>query len=158
MGNKGGRKPKPTGIKIADGTFRADRHGDPTSEVHQEPLSEIPEVPQQLQETGREKWLAAVNAMIGLGILEERYLPTLLVYGQAWDRKVKAELKLEEDGEYSHTMSGTIVKHPAFGVIKDCEDRICRILSELGFTPSSSSSVHKTAQKKGGIAARGKTG
>lgn len=157
MKGKAGRKPKPTSIKIADGTYRKDRHGDPASEVHQEPLKEIPEVPPQLNETGREKWLNVANAMLGLGILEERYLPILLIYGQAWDRKTHAEMTMEEDGEFIHTEKGAVFKHPAFSVIKDCEDRICRIVSELGFTPSSSSSVHKTAVKKTGIASRGKT-
>ena len=157
MGKRGPKK-IPTAIKLAEGTLRKDRDGDPETEIRQIPLEQIPDVPQVLEEEGRKRWFELCGHLFECGILEPRYLQNVQICCEAWDRKVRAAEKIAEQGEYITLMTGAVIKHPALLVIKECDDRICRVNAEMGFTPSSSSAVHKQGPKKGGIAARGKTG
>lgn len=155
MAGKRGRPRKPTEIKIADGTYRKHRDKGRGKEVKQQALEGIPDPPEHLGETGRVKWIEAASWLLQCGILEPRYLHSLLLYGEAWDRKERAENAVREQGEYLTTFTGGMQKHPAMNVIREAFDQIHKLHGQFGFTPSASASIHQIQQtKKTGVSSR----
>src|SRR3990167_4162210 len=121
MGKRGTR-PTPTAVKLARGTHRPDRHGDPDSEPHGALLGSVPVAPETLGEVGGAKWQEWGQHLASLGLLEQRYLDALEMYCRAWDRLAEYERILREDGEFVKTTKGYVCRHPAATGAKQARD------------------------------------
>ena len=87
---KSGRPPKPDAIRIAEGTYRKDRHGDPESKPKPQGLSKRPTL--TLPES-RAFWNEYVPKLVELGIAKETDAPRLQMLAESWGllrRAVKA--------------------------------------------------------------------
>lgn len=144
-----GRKGIPDAIKMARGTFRADRAS--KSSVPSVPMQERPKAPESLDEIGRVKWEELVDQFIFLKLLERRFLDGMEMYCRAWDRLAHYEAAYK-DNEFTTVESGYVCAHPAIGLAKQARDDIRRYQVEFGFTPSSAKGVNATAPtKKAGV-------
>src|SRR4051812_285436 len=108
---KGGRKPRPTALKIASG-MRADRvpAGEPVAP------SGAPERPGWLDDFGKEGWDRAVAAVERLNLLSVVDGDALTVYAAAYSRWRHALGSIEADGLTLEGAHGGRVVNPAVGI------------------------------------------
>lgn len=143
-----GRPRKPTAIKILDGTFREDRHGD---EPKIEALTSLPKPPSSLGKEGKRRWKTEGEQLLAKGILSVTDLPALEVYCAAWDEVQHCADVLSKQGEYSMRDNGTMAAHPAIRRKGEALDRIRAYQREFGMTPSSRTGVKAQKTDESGV-------
>ena len=119
LGNRGGRPPTPTSLKLLQGTFRADRH---TADDIKAPPMDL-EPPRELTGVAKAKWMKLAVQLDALGVLKQTDRDALEAYCLLWTRWKK----LEHDSKRDPTLIGDMVK--VFVQVKS-------LMSELGLTPS----------------------
>lgn len=149
-----GRKPIPTALKIARGTYRQDRHGDPDSQPAPDVLTKVPTAPRTLGKVGRKKWKDTAGKLIVLGLLTPVDLDALEIYCAAWDELAICDAELEKTGAYFTADSGYMGQHPVVNRRFKAIDNIRRFMTEFGMTPSSRTSVQVTTPPKSGVRTR----
>jgi P27 family predicted phage terminase small subunit len=137
---KAGRKPKPTALKLLEGT-RKDR----VNPSEPPRLDGEPEVPSFLDGEARAEWSRMVANLRKLGILSVAHAPTLALYCQQYSRLVKAEAEIAKQGETITGAHGGVALNPYVRIAQDCSNFCARALSEFGLSPSSSSRITSTA-------------
>lgn len=144
-----GRKPLPVELKLARGTLRKGRDGDPAERPKGVALSVVPDPPEALGEMGLIRWKETCARLISMGVFEDRYLHSVEMYCRAWDALSEAEKVIKEEGMYYVVGdNGARAKHPAATEAKNARDEIRRYQVEFGFTPSSSSAVKSKSGNK----------
>jgi P27 family predicted phage terminase small subunit len=144
-----GRKPLPVELKVARGTDRKDRDGDPASRPKGAVLSVIPDPPECLNDIGRVRWEETCRRLQTMGVLEDRYLQSVEAYCLAYEALAAANAVIAEEGMYYiFGKNNAIAKHPAATEAKNSRDEIRRYQIEFGFTPSSASTVKSKAPNK----------
>jgi P27 family predicted phage terminase small subunit len=139
MGKRGPRR-TPTAVKVARGTHRKDRDGDPSLEPQPEKIG-APAAPTGLGKIGRAKWKQLAPRLSKLGLLTEQDLEALSLLCEAYDEKESCEKTLKKEGDYYLTASGLIRVHPAVTRLQRCIDRIRNLMASFGMTPSDRSSM-----------------
>lgn len=134
MGKRGPKR-TPTSVKIARGTHRKDRDGDPALEPQPEQIA-APPPPAHLGKVGRGKWQDLAPRLARIGLLTEADVEALTLLCEAFEEKATCEAKLTEDGEYYWTESGYCGVHPAVSRLQRTIDRIRKLLAAFGMTPS----------------------
>ncbi len=142
-----GRKPKPTKLKVLQGTSRPDRvnPNEPT------PNPEIPSAPEHLSRYALMEWGRITEELHRLGLVSSIDRAALSAYCQTYARWREAEEQLiGKDGTptlVTETANGTIIQHPLVGVANKALELMHKFLVEFGMTPSSRSRVPAKEEK-----------
>lgn len=113
MGKRGPRK-APAIVKIARGTARADRDGDPVLAPKVSAIADCPSPPDGLGEDGRDYWIIQMPLMIQAAYFSSLDVKAFERCCRAVDEVAKCDRILLEEGEYSVSGdSGYISQHPA---------------------------------------------
>jgi P27 family predicted phage terminase small subunit len=131
-----GRKPKPTGLKVINGTFRSDRN----SEAEPFPSGDLKDAPSHFAPEQVEIWDYAIsNAPRGL--LKCLDMSTLEVWVVACSIHRDAVKKVAKIGQVVKTPLGFPVVNPYLSNANKQAQIMLKAAAELGFTPSSRSRV-----------------
>lgn len=145
MGRRGPR-PTPTGLKIASGTHRADRHG--AVKDTQGGVISLPEPPETLGDAGRTAWVRFGTVAESLGLLEPRFLGALERLCDAYDRLAWASEDIGAKGRVQLSETGYECPRPSVAIEKEARDEIRRYLIEFGWTPAAAANVKITRESK----------
>jgi len=138
-----GRRPKPTAVKKAQGTYRPDRA------IGNEPTATTgTTAPKFLDKIAKAEWLRVMRAAKQLGTITKLDRGILTVYCQEWSVFVRASKVCDEEGLIIVKDNGDLVRHPAFDVADKAAGRLRLAAQELGFTPSARSKVHGDQKPK----------
>lgn len=130
-----GRKPKPTAIKLLDGT-RADRIN------RNEPRSTgAPVRPTWLDREAAKEWDRIVPILQEMQVLSKIDGPMLAIYCQAHSDYQQARKKLKSLGSVTPTGAGGVKPSPYLQIARDARAEMARILVEFGGTPVSRSRI-----------------
>ncbi len=134
----GGRKPKPTALKVLAGNpgHRA------LNASEARPRVLMPKCPAVLQGEARSEWRRISRKLFAAGLLTELDGAALTAYCLAWGRLVDAEQKLREFGHVIKAPSGYLVPSPYLAIANKAQEQMVRILVEFGMTPASRSRIH----------------
>ena len=140
-----GRPKKPVALKILQGTFRADRDGDPSHAVIGDGT---PEMPKDLTGEAKKLWEQIVPGLVALGIAKAADTLALsqacrmyAEYRRAWKEVVKIPVILPA---WSQTIYGA----------NSLWTRIDSILSRFGMTPADRAKLRIEPGKKPTVQAR----
>lgn len=139
MGKRGPKK-APTEVKIARGTHRKDRDGDPTLEPKPEQAA-APKPPAHLKASGRAKWSDLAPRLARVGLLSEIDLDALALLCEAFDEKAHCEKVLAKEGEYFTQDNGYVGAHPAISRLHRAIGRIQKLMAAFGMSPSDRSGL-----------------
>ncbi len=128
-----GRKPKPTALKMLEGTYRKDRASG--KEPEPGPLTGNP--PAHLNKEAKKHWKETFKLLAGVGVLTEMDADTLSLYCESKARWVYAKKKLEKDGLVITTQSGFPVQSPWLQICNKSHENMLKLAIEFGMTPSS---------------------
>jgi P27 family predicted phage terminase small subunit len=128
-----GRPPKPTALKILQGTYRPDRSN--PGEVYPD-LPPNLQPPEWLPEDAARKWSALAPILSRNGLLTECDLDTLALYCQTWARWRDAEDALSRDGATTTAQSGYQQVSAWVTIAKQCRADLLRLSDRLGLNPS----------------------
>lgn len=132
-----GRKPKPTEMKKLEGNpgKRALNNKEP------KPEKAIPDCPQHLKGPARTEWSRITKELFTLGVLSRVDRASLVAYCQAWADYVNACKRVEKEGAVIISDKGGMYQNPWVSIKNSSMDRMVRISSEFGMTPSSRSRI-----------------
>lgn len=128
-----GRKMKPTALKELAGNpgKRALNNQEP------KPKSQIPICPPHLKGVARTEWTRITKELHALGVLSLLDRAALVAFCTAWSDYVHACKMVEEEGAVITSEKGGLYQNPWVGIKNSSMDRVVRISSEFGMTPSS---------------------
>lgn len=128
-----GRKPKPTNLKVLQGTFRPDR----ANKNEPKPDPGIPEPPECLSPVALEKWKAITPELEVLGLLTQIDGDAIARYCQHYAIWVEAMTQLQKTGLVVRTKEGNPIQSPYLGIANRANDILAKLEAEFGMTPSS---------------------
>lgn len=133
-----GRRPKPTKLKLLQGTQRSDRVN------RQEPNSklEIPSCPRHIQGESRREWKRITKELGAVGLVTRVDRAAIGAYCEAYGRWSEAVSKLHEKGLLVKAPSGYPILNPYLSIINSALDQMRKFLTEFGMTPSSRTRIH----------------
>ena len=150
-----GRKPKPTNLKILEGTARKDR----VSALEPRPDPNLPAPPDHLSKDALVEWGRVSGQLYKLGLLSEIDRAALAAYCQAYGRWARAERELNEiDSLVDTTPNGMQQQHALVGIANKAMETMHKFLVEFGMSPSARTRVNaspKEDEKPKGFAALG---
>jgi len=132
-----GRPPKPTELKLLDGTFRADRDGDPST-VKAEGVAAPP---RGLSRESRAFWNEIVPGLVTAGLAKACDAPQLAAMCQWYARARKWERALDREKPSSKTHSMMVQVAIAW-------QNFDRVASRFGLTPSDRSKMRIAFKEK----------
>lgn len=142
---KSGRRPIPSAIK----KLRGNPGRRPLNENEPAPELVLPPAPASLSEVGKSKWDEMAIMLYNQGILTEMDLDMLHLYCEEWETYMYAQsnvarygLMLIKDGKTG------LFKNPYYGVSNQSKERLIKLASEFGMTPSSRSRVQTQKKNK----------
>jgi P27 family predicted phage terminase small subunit len=138
-----GRKPKPTAIKILDGT-----RGDRINRDEPSPAAGRPECPGHLDDVGRAEWERIVPQLEQLGVLTRVDGAALSLYCGAFAEMLAAEAAVREYGQLIQTGQGGRKANPAVAIARQARGQVHRLLVEFGLTPSSRSRLQASSHEQ----------
>src|SRR5690349_8932652 len=125
-------RPKPTEMRILEGTFRADRHVEvPVAAA----LSEVPPPPEDLNKHGQREWADKGAILLSCGLLQVRYLECLKRYcfaSEQFAAAKRAAKKAAAAGDRFIMARGSLVVHPSVREMKEWDIRCKQWLTEMG--------------------------
>ena len=129
---KRGPSPKPESVRLAEGTFRADRHG----RNNPKPAIAAIEAPAWLDDVAREKFAERVRVLQPLGLVTELDGDALAAYCQAWSEFRRAAELLADQDLASETKGGATRSNPLIATKNNAAKLIMQFGSRFGMTPS----------------------
>ena len=153
--------PKPLHKHLADGTFRADRHGNKEAIQSDPLLTVIPPVPRPHKtehKTFQGWWDYYAQQMIDAGILVARDLGALTMLCDAHEQLAKADAAIKRDGLYLTTEKGGTVAHPAVVRRENAKREIFAYQKELSLTVRARATAGPVVQDRTIPVAGGVTG
>jgi P27 family predicted phage terminase small subunit len=127
-----GKIPTPIAIHRAQGTYRADRHGNTP-----EPKPAIPKAPAWLDKEGKKLWRYFAPRLAEVRVVTELDQQCLAIYCSAAARLAKGEAAIAEKGEVVKSPAGFAQPNPWIGIIQKCQEVMLRYGQELGLSPAS---------------------
>lgn len=130
---KRGPKPKPTALRVFEGTRIRDpndRSGEPMADI-----SEAPEMPAWLGSYGEAEWSRMVPILSSIGCFTASDWTVFGQYCGALDRFHAAREDMAKTGMFLETEKGRIA-NPALKAVKEATDQIVRIGNMFGMSPS----------------------
>ena len=147
----------PTVVRIARGTQRKDRQGEPELEPQGAELKKMPAVPRLLGVAGKAFWKAEGPKLIQAGLLTELDIPQFRLLCELLDTKAKLEKIIKANGEYRETPEGWVT-HPAVGRLDRTLDRIRAFAKCFGMSPLDRSGMQLSRKRKTGVTTRQRSG
>ena len=139
-----GRKPKPTHLKLMQGTDRPDRILE--NEASPAIPTELPEPPDFLDEAGQKEWYRTGEELLTSGILSRIDLTALAAYCEQYSAWIEATRMVRKHGTViKMKTSDYLMLSPYLSVQKQAFTGMTRMLSEFGMTPSSRTRVRGDA-------------
>ena len=129
--DKRGRKKSIEEHKL-DGTFRYDRH---ENIVEGDPLKVLPDVPDNLTGRSRKEYKKLGNILVEKNILTTLDINLFEMYCIQFHIIEEAYQDIKNKGVMLEGSRGTMIKSPAFGVLKESIELQNRISAKFGFTP-----------------------
>ncbi len=138
-----GRIPKADAIKIAEGTFRADRAQ--IAPICASLLTAVPPAPSHLGELGDRIWKDICDLLLQRKQLDRSYLQAVEMWCDAYERRQQATDELRgrwvvECGEHAVEML-----NPLWSIFNRAETLIAKMQQQFGFDPLSHQRCGATA-------------
>jgi len=124
-----GRKPKPTALKLIQGTWRPDR----ANPFEPRPKPGIPPCPKFLQGDARKQYRKTARKLARIGLLTELDDMALSMLCQGWADYLEATDQVRK--------SGILVKSPYLVAANQALKKVRALLVEFGMTPGSRSRI-----------------
>lgn len=137
MGTRGPR-PKPTNMKLLQGTYRADR----ASSNEPAPPPAVPSCPSFLKGEARREWKRISKDLATLGLLTRIDRAALAGYCTAWETYVESDKEVRLNGRTTTTDKGNLVQHPELANRNRALEMMKAFLAEFGMTPASRTRIH----------------
>lgn len=131
-----GRKPKPTQLKVVQGTFRKDR----ANAREPKPSGDLTSAPVHFSDTQRELWDYAI-ANAPKGLLKMLDLSVLEIWVTACVFHREAAQKVATTGQIIKSPSGYPVMNPYMANMNKQAQIMLKAAAEMGFTPASRSRI-----------------
>jgi P27 family predicted phage terminase small subunit len=132
-----GRKPKPTHLKLVQGTMRKSRRND----REPKPGPGLPPCPDHLTEAAQTEWRRVAPLLAECGLLTTLDRAALAAYCQAWGRWVEAEQMIAAHGTLVRSPQGYPVASPYLRIAAVAMRQMHSLLAEFGMTPSARSRI-----------------
>ena len=132
-----GRKPKPTQLKVVQGTFRRDR----ANPSEPKPRKQLPPCPDFLEGTARKEYFRIGRKLQRIGVLTEVDDLALIGLCQSWAEYVEATEQVRKTGMLVKSPSGYPIFNPYVVLANQALKRVKAFLTEFGMTPSSRSRI-----------------
>ncbi len=132
-----GRKPKPTRLKLVQGT--PGKRPLPADEP--EPDVGLPPAPAHLSDAAKAEWDNIGGQLLELGLVTNIDAAALAVYCTAFARWAEAEEKLREFGMITKTPNGGLAQSPYLSIANRAMEQMMKALLEFGMSPSSRTRV-----------------
>lgn len=141
MGLRGPR-PKPTKLKLLEGTHRPDRvaANEPT------PDAALLACPKGLPPVARAEWNRVAPELHRLGLSAKIDRAALLGYVLSYARAMAAEKQLQEEGNTLTTSTGYLQAHPCVSIARNEWAAVRNFAGMFGFSPASRTRI-STPQK-----------
>lgn len=131
-----GRKPKPTHLKIVQGTIRKDR----ANKAEPKPVGDLSLAPTFFSEQQREVWDYAI-AHSPKGLLKQLDLSVLEVWVTACVFHREASAKVTLEGQVVTSPKGHMMTNPHMSNMNRQAQIMLKAAAEMGFTPASRSRI-----------------
>jgi P27 family predicted phage terminase small subunit len=141
-------------MHIAEGTYRADKHGDRDFEPLVE--LEIPPCPDDLQGAARTEWERITPLLKDMGVLALVDMSSVTGYCVSWARWREAEAQITEQGMIVRGPNGSPIQNPFLSVANQAMANLRAYGSELGLSPVARTRIKAQPKKKdaGGVMKR----
>lgn len=128
-----GRKPKPSKLKVLQGTNRPDRANpnEPT------PEEKIPSCPKHLNKQAKKEWHRVTKILDANKMITGLDMAALAAYCQMYGRWVEAEENLSKESMVVLSPIGYMMQSPYLSIANKCMEMMKSFLTEFGMTPSS---------------------
>jgi P27 family predicted phage terminase small subunit len=130
---KRGPAPKPTELKILEGTYRADR----AARNEPKPRVKIPSCPAWLQGEGRKEYFRVARLLMELRVITDADRTALAAYAQQYQRWIDAEDMIRKSGILIKSPNGFLMQNPCLPIANTALKNMQRLMSEFGLTPAS---------------------
>ncbi len=130
---KAGRRPKPTAIRILEGTQRGPAKREPSMPPG------VPPMPERLKvdAVAVEKWQELASILTKMGVLTTGDGEALATLCEVHSAEQSCLLQLRAGGAVMHTDLGGVKPNPAGPMYRSLVAMKASLLSEFGLTPSS---------------------
>ena len=135
-----GRKPKPTALKVIQGTYRPDR----ANPSEPRPRPGIPPCPKFLQGEAREAYRKTAKKLARIGLLTELDDMALSMLCQSWAEYLEATDQVRKTGMLVKSPNGFPVFNPYLVIANQAVKKVRSLLAEFGMSPSSRSRIAAT--------------
>jgi P27 family predicted phage terminase small subunit len=136
-----GRKPKPTNLKLIQGTYRMDR----ANPSEPKPRAEIPPCPGYLPGEARKQYQKTAKKLARIGLMTELDDMALAMLCAEWQQYLDATEQVKKSGILVKSPNGFPVLNPYLAVANQAIKRVRSLLAEFGMTPGSRSRIHAAA-------------
>jgi len=143
VGSRGPR-PKPSHIKLLEGTFRPDR----APKHEPKPPKGHPACPTGLGRVAKQEWRRIIPQLDEMGILAKCDRAVISAYCQTWQRWMELEKAVEEHGFTYTTAFGQVCQRPEVALASKAAALLKQLAAELGLSPSARSRVEVKDKKK----------
>jgi P27 family predicted phage terminase small subunit len=130
---KAGRRPKPSALRILEGTAKGPRKREPSAPIG------VPPIPERLKvdETALAKWHELAAILTGMGVLTTGDGEALATLCEVHAAEQSCLLQFRAGGAVMHTDLGGVKPNPAGPLYRSLVAMKASLLSEFGLTPSS---------------------
>ena len=132
-----GRKPKPTQLKVVQGTFRKDR----ANSSEPKPDNQLPPCPDFLEGRSRKEYFRIGRKLERIGVLTEIDDLALAGLCQSWAEYLEATEQVRKTGMLVKSPSGYPMLNPYVTLSNQALKHVKSFLTEFGMTPSSRTRV-----------------
>ncbi len=133
------RKAKPTALKILHGDF--EKNPQKRNKREPQPPRGRPACPQHLKGEARKAYKRCADLLAQMKVLTQADREALETYAQAYQKWRDALALVERDGMVIHGIDAlgnkTIKRNPADRAVLEYGNKMIKLLSEMGLTPSS---------------------
>jgi P27 family predicted phage terminase small subunit len=133
-----GRKPKPTNLKLIQGTYRSDR----ARPSEPKPRITIPPCPKFLQGEAQKLFKETAKKLARIGLMTELDDMALSMLCQAWQEYLEATEQVRKSGILVKSPNGFPVLNPYLTVANQALKKVRALLAEFGMTPGSRSRIN----------------
>ena len=139
---KAGRRPKPTALKILQGTNRGPAKREPSAPIG------VPPMPERLKvdQVAVDKWVELAEILSKMGVLTTGDGEALATLCEVHSAEQSCLLQLRAGGAVMHTDLGGVKPNPAGPMYRSLVAMKASLLSEFGLTPSSRTKLATKAE------------
>lgn len=135
---KRGPAPKPTHLKLMEGTYRPDR----AAKNEPKPEAARPSCPSWLGTEAKREWKRVVDELAVLGLLTSIDRAALAAYCESYQIWHDARKSLDGAGTLTQqTESGYLAPRPEVGIINTALKNMHKFMAEFGMTPAARTRV-----------------